>query len=184
MARSRALDLRAAPLGLMLGLRGGHPDIGSARRGGYDRTGDVPLGPRCGRRLPFVGAGPMTCSRPPTTASCPFELESLLIDMSRAAVAVVPTRCEPPGCAQAIGAGPGAGSPSAETAQRVYIHIRAHIRPSRGCAGWISPAGRYPLSARSVGSICDRRDSERHCAGARNGARHPTNLGLGFPELK
>ena len=108
---------------------------------------------------PTSGA-PTTCSRRRTTASRPFELESVLIEHEAVAeAAVVPS----PGSAAAGGAegvrdAGGRLRAVGETALAIlrYRPRRGWPRTS-GSAGWSSPSCRRRSPARSAGSSCGRR---------------------------
>jgi acetyl-CoA synthetase len=123
-----ALDLRAAPLGLMLGYEDG-ARLRAAAYGNYYRTGDVAFRDEAGYII-FVGRADDVFKAADYRIS-PFELESVLIEHEAVAEAAVvpspdPIRLAVPKAYVVLARG---WAPSAETAEAIYIHIRAHMSP-------------------------------------------------------
>jgi acetyl-CoA synthetase len=180
-----ALDLRAAPLGLMLGYEE-EASLKSAARGGYYRTGDVAVRDGEGY-ITFVGRADDVFKAADYRIS-PFELESLLIEHEAVAeAAVVPSpdaiRLAVPKAYVALARG---WEPSAETARAIYIHIRAHMSAFKRVRRLEFAELPKTISGKIRRVDLRRRESERHGAGASATAPRAPNeyWAEDFPELK
>ena len=180
-----ALDLRASPLGLMLGYEE-EASLKSAAQGGYYRTGDVAVRDEEGY-ITFVGRADDVFKAADYRIS-PFELESLLIEHEAVAeAAVVPSpdaiRLAVPKAYVALARG---WEPSAETARAIYIHIRAHMSAFKRVRRLEFAELPKTISGKIRRVDLRRRESERHGAGASPTApRAPHEYWAeDFPDLK
>jgi acetyl-CoA synthetase len=180
-----ALDLSAAPLGLMLGYEE-DGRLTSAARGGYYRTGDVAVRDAEGY-ITFVGRADDVFKAADYRIS-PFELESLLIEHEAVAeAAVVPSpdaiRLAVPKAYVVLARG---WEPSAETARVIYIHIRAHMSAFKRVRRLEFAELPKTISGKIRRVDLRRRESERHGAGASATAPRAPNeyWAEDFPELK
>jgi acetyl-CoA synthetase len=180
-----ALDLRAAPLGLMLGYEE-EARLRSAARGGYYHTGDVAVRDQEGY-ITFVGRADDVFKAADYRIS-PFELESLLIEHEAVAeAAVVPSpdaiRLAVPKAYVALARG---WEPSAETARAIYIHIREHMSAFKRVRRLEFAELPKTISGKIRRVDLRQRESERHGAGASATAPRAPNeyWAEDFPELK
>ena len=180
-----ALDLRASPLGLMLGYEE-EASLKSAAQGGYYRTGDVAVRDEEGY-ITFVGRADDVFKAADYRIS-PFELESLLIEHEAVAeAAVVPSpdaiRLAVPKAYVALARG---WEPSAETARAIYIHIRTHMSAFKRVRRLEFAELPKTISGKIRRVDLRRRESERHGAGASPTApRAPHEYWAeDFPDLK
>jgi len=180
-----ALDLRASPLGLMLGYEE-EASLKSAAQGGYYRTGDVAVRDEEGY-ITFVGRADDVFKAADYRIS-PFELESLLIEHEAVAeAAVVPSpdaiRLAVPKAYVALARG---WEPSAETARAIYIHIRTHMSAFKRVRRLEFAELPKTISGKIRRVDLRRRESERHCAGGSPTApRAPHEYWAeDFPDLK
>ncbi|HEY8014097.1 MAG TPA: AMP-binding protein [Dongiaceae bacterium] len=180
-----ALDLGAAPLGLMLGYEE-DASLKSAARGGYYRTGDVAVRDAEGY-ITFVGRADDVFKAADYRIS-PFELESLLIEHDAVAeAAVVPSpdaiRLAVPKAYVVLARG---WEPSAETARVIYIHIREHMSAFKRVRRLEFAELPKTISGKIRRVDLRRRESERHGTGASASAPRAPNeyWAEDFPELK
>jgi len=180
-----ALDLRASPLGLMLGYEE-EASLKSAAQGGYYRTGDVAVRDEEGY-ITFVGRADDVFKAADYRIS-PFELESLLIEHDAVAeAAVVPSpdaiRLAVPKAYVVLARG---WEPSAETARAIYVHIRAHMSAFKRVRRLEFAELPKTISGKIRRVDLRRRESERHGAGASPTApRAPHEYWAeDFPDLK
>jgi len=180
-----ALDLRASPLGLMLGYEE-EASLKSAAQGGYYRTGDVAVRDEEGY-ITFVGRADDVFKAADYRIS-PFELESLLIEHEAVAeAAVVPSpdaiRLAVPKAYVALARG---WEPSAETARAIYIHIRTHMSAFKRVRRLEFAELPKTISGKIRRVDLRRRESERHGAGGSPTApRAPHEYWAeDFPDLK
>ena len=180
-----ALDLRASPLGLMLGYEE-EASLKSAAQGGYYRTGDVAVRDAEGY-ITFVGRADDVFKAADYRIS-PFELESLLIEHDAVAeAAVVPSpdaiRLAVPKAYVVLARG---WEPSAETARVIYIHIREHMSAFKRVRRLEFAELPKTISGKIRRVDLRRRESERHGTGASASAPRAPNeyWAEDFPELK
>jgi acetyl-CoA synthetase len=159
-----ALDLRAAPLGLMLGYEEAGTLISPAA-GGYYRTGDVAVRDAEGY-ITFVGRADDLFKAAGYRIS-PFELESVLIEHAAVAeAAVVPSpdaiRLAVPKAYVVLARG---WDPCAETARALYLHIRQHMSPFKRVRRLEFCDLPKTISGKIRRVDLRRREQERHGAG-------------------
>jgi acetyl-CoA synthetase len=123
------LDLRARPLGLMVGYRDDDERTSDAMRDGYYHTGDVAARDADGY-ITYVGRTDDVFKASDYRIS-PFELESVLIEHDAVAEAAVvpspdPLRLAVPKAYVVLAAG---WEPDRDTALAILRHTRAHLAP-------------------------------------------------------
>ncbi|MFC5799868.1 AMP-binding protein [Streptomyces formicae] len=124
-----ALDLSAAPVGLMTGYHGDPERTAEAMADGYYRTGDIGARDADGY-ITYVGRSDDVFKASDYKIS-PFELESALLEHEAVAEAAVvpapdPVRLAVPKAYVVLAAG---WEPNAETARRIFAHSRAVLAP-------------------------------------------------------
>ncbi|UGS25764.1 AMP-binding protein [Microbacterium resistens] len=169
-----ALDLSAAPLGLMAGYYADPDATAASRAGGFHHTGDIATRDEEGY-LTYVGRADDVFKASDYKVS-PFELESVLLEHDDVVEAAVvpspdPTRLAVPKAYVCLTAA-GAEDP-VRTAGSIFAHARAHLSPHL----WVRIIEFVPELPKTISGKIRRvelraREAERVASGEDSGQHH------------